>query len=83
MGGSVDGIMHELERPLNELQISCVCRQMCCALAFIHGRNVIHRDVKAGNILLNAEGVAKLGNLHFSCGKKCILVHANSSMPAI
>jgi len=57
----VDGIIHELERPLNESQISCVCYQTCSALAFIHGRNVIHRDVKAGNILINAEGFAKLG----------------------
>lgn len=55
--------MHELERPLTEVEISCVCCQMCSALEFIHSRNVIHRDVKAGNILLNAEGRAKLGNL--------------------
>jgi len=62
-GGSVDGIIHELERPLNECQISCICYQMCSALAFIHSRHVIHRDVKAGNILVNAEGFAKLGIL--------------------
>jgi len=64
VGGSVDGIMHELERPLSELQISCICHQICEALEFIHGRNVIHRDLKAGNILLNAEGLAKLGTLN-------------------
>jgi len=61
VGGSVDGIMHELERPLSELEISCVCWQVCAALEFIHSHGVIHRDIKAGNILLNAEGVAKLG----------------------
>jgi len=59
----VDGIMHELERALSESQIACICYQMCSALAFIHRRNVIHRDVKAGNILVNAEGIAKLGIL--------------------
>jgi len=68
VGGSVDGIMHELERPLSELEISCICRQMCAALEFIHSRAVIHRDIKAGNILLNAEGLAKLG-MSSACGK--------------
>jgi len=53
--------MHELERPLSELEISCVCWQMCAALEFIHSHCIVHRDVKAGNILLNAEGIAKLG----------------------
>lgn len=68
--------MHELERPLSELEISCICWQMCAALEFIHSRCVIHRDIKAGNILLNAEGVAKLG---ISCASnkyriKCLLI---------
>jgi len=53
--------MHELERPLSEVEISCICCQMCTALEFIHSRNVIHRDMKAGNILVDAEGRAKLG----------------------
>ena len=56
--------MHELERPLSEAEISCVCCQMCAALEFIHNRNVIHRDLKAGNILVDVEGHAKLGIFH-------------------
>ena len=62
VGGSVDGIMHELERSLSEAEIACICCQICAALEFIHSCCVVHRDVKAGNILLNAEGHAKLGN---------------------
>lgn len=63
IGGAVDAIMHELERSLTELQICCVCQQLCSALEYIHGRGIIHRDLKAGNILLTADGVAKLGTV--------------------
>ena len=63
IGGAVDAIMHELERPLTERQISCVSWQVCTALEYIHTRGIMHRDLKAGNILLTADGIAKLGKL--------------------
>ena len=60
--GSVDSIMQELERPLNELQISCVLTQLCRALTYLHEElAVIHRDVKAANVLLNSDAFVKLG----------------------
>ena len=37
-------------------------RQLCRALAHIHGRGVIHRDVAATNILFDERGVAHLGD---------------------
>jgi CRP-like cAMP-binding protein len=34
--------------------------QIAGALDYVHGRNVIHRDVKPGNVMLLPDGVAKL-----------------------
>ena len=60
-GGAVDSIMQDLEKPLTEPQIRCICREMLAALEFLHSRYVIHRDMKAGNVLLAIDGQVKLG----------------------
>lgn len=60
-GGAVDSIMQELEKPLTEPQIRCICREMCDALDFLHQNFVIHRDLKAGNVLLTTDGQVRLG----------------------
>ena len=64
--GAVDGIMQELEKPLTEPQIQCVSQQMCKGIEFLHNNNIIHRDIKAGNVLLTVDGTVKLGELSWS-----------------
>lgn len=51
----------ELERPLTEPQIRVVCKQTLQALVYLHENKMIHRDLKAGNILLTLDGDVKLG----------------------
>lgn len=61
-GGAIDSIMLDLEKPLTEPQIKYVCREMCKGLEFLHSKKVIHRDLKAGNVLLTLDGDVKIGN---------------------
>ncbi|XP_036413262.1 STE20-like kinase b isoform X2 [Colossoma macropomum] len=65
-GGAVDAVMLELERPLTEPQIRVVCRQTLEALLYLHESKIIHRDLKAGNILLTLDGEVKLADFGVS-----------------
>ncbi|XP_017565531.1 STE20-like kinase b [Pygocentrus nattereri] len=65
-GGAVDAVMLELERPLTEPQIRVVCKQTLDALLYLHESKIIHRDLKAGNILLTLDGEVKLADFGVS-----------------
>uniref|UniRef100_A0ABM5FLR9 non-specific serine/threonine protein kinase n=1 Tax=Pogona vitticeps TaxID=103695 RepID=A0ABM5FLR9_9SAUR len=65
-GGAVDATMLELDRGLTEPQIQVVCRQMLEALNYLHSKKIIHRDLKAGNVLLTLDGDIKLADFGVS-----------------
>ena len=69
-GGALDSIIVELEKPLTEPQIAYVCKHMTEGLNFLHKNKVIHRDLKAGNVLLTMEGGVKLADFGVSAKNK-------------
>jgi len=66
-GGALDDVMHVLERNFNEAQVLAVFQQAVAGLNYLHTEaHVIHRDIKAGNLLLNSEGMVKLADFGVS-----------------
>ncbi|XP_073813441.1 serine/threonine-protein kinase hippo [Musca autumnalis] len=60
--GSVSDIMRLRKKTLTEEEISTILSDTLKGLVYLHLRRKIHRDIKAGNILLNTEGYAKLAD---------------------
>lgn len=77
-GGAIDSIMMDLEKPLRESQIRHLCRQICCGLSFLHKNRVIHRDLKAGNVLLTSAAQVKLADFGVSAKNKHTLQKRDS-----
>ena len=64
--GSVLDLMRITNKYLNEEEISSITQMVLKGLIFLHEQKKIHRDIKAGNILLTKEGYAKLGDFGVS-----------------
>ena len=65
--------MVELDKPLTEVQIAYISQQMCQGLNFLHQNKVIHRDLKAGNVLLTMDGGVKIADFGVSSKNKYTL----------
>ena len=59
--GSVADIMKVNRTLMTEDQIASICRHTLLGLEYLHNSLKIHRDIKAGNLLLDEKGVSKLG----------------------
>ena len=65
-GGSLRDIMEATGLAFQDHEVAYLMRGACSALSFLHSRQVIHRDVKAANLLLTAEGAVKLTDFGIS-----------------
>ena len=58
--------LQDPKRVVNEDEILNVCVQLCKALAYMHSKQVIHRDVKPANIFYTEDGDVRLGDFGLS-----------------
>jgi serine/threonine kinase 3 len=64
--GSIKDIMHVAQTSLEEDQIAYIFRQALIGLDYLHQKRIIHRDIKAANILMNFEGNIKIADFGVS-----------------
>ncbi|CAN4121175.1 unnamed protein product [Withania somnifera] len=60
-GGSILKLLQDYG-PFKEQIISSYTRKILSGLVFLHERNIVHRDINAANILVNAKGEIKLAD---------------------
>lgn len=56
------GLINHPSYKLNQAQKKDLAKQMFEALDYLHKRGVLHRDIKAANILVSSDGILKLAD---------------------
>ncbi|XP_010003140.1 PREDICTED: serine/threonine-protein kinase TAO3 [Chaetura pelagica] len=72
--GSASDLLEVHKKPLQEVEIAAITHGALQGLAYLHSHCKIHRDIKAGNILLTEPGQVKLADF----GSASIVSPANS-----
>ncbi|XP_017601997.1 PREDICTED: serine/threonine-protein kinase TAO3 isoform X3 [Corvus brachyrhynchos] len=72
--GSASDLLEVHKKPLQEVEIAAITHGALQGLSYLHSHCRIHRDIKAGNILLTEPGQVKLADF----GSASIVSPANS-----
>ncbi|KAG0376133.1 Serine/threonine-protein kinase 25 [Mortierella sp. AD032] len=72
-GGSVADLIRLSDGPMTESEIGWIMGQILLGLAYLHGKDHVHGDIKASNVMLTLDGHVKLG------GSGSIMSHKNGA----
>ncbi|KAK7207272.1 kinase-like domain-containing protein [Myxozyma melibiosi] len=79
-GGSVATLLNNYG-PLEEPLIRIFVKQILCGLNYLHGRDIVHRDIKGANVLVDNKGKIKISDFGISKRVEAGLLASGNNQP--
>ena len=70
--GSLHDLLARMKEKLREFHIGYIIKSTLAALAYLHSKNIVHRDIKSANILLKKTGAVKLVDFGVAAKRKAL-----------